>query len=443
MIEERLTTGILNMIRSRRAAPSVPESDLSVHCPAVSAPATLREARFSDFKEVAELKGRWGLFPDSLENWERLWSWNPALIQGQVERPIGWVLESDGRVVGYLGNISLLYHYGSRTLTAVTGSGFAVQPPYRALSLSLIAAFYRQKSVDLFLTTSAIEAVGKMARAFKSDPLPQADYETVLFWVLRPYPFAQGLMKKLRLSPLPSSVGATLAAFVFATNKILRKPSSRRLSSGLIVKEIGVHEIGDGFEALWAEKLNESPRLIADRSPSALRWHFEVPGDQGNARVFCCYERGELLGYAVVRSDLTPDGLRTSIIADMLARQDSPAILRALWAAVYDHANRAGSHILEAEGFPRSIREVFSESKPYRRKLPACPFYYKAADAALHKALSHGKEWYATPFDGDTTLMRPSYSTSTLLGDDSRAEIEDARRNAVPAVPERERTEVP
>ena len=40
---------------------------------------------------------------DSLENWKRLWKENPALLHGQIERPIGWVLEAAGVIVGYLG----------------------------------------------------------------------------------------------------------------------------------------------------------------------------------------------------------------------------------------------------------------------------------------------------------------------------------------------------
>src|SRR5207247_10052138 len=136
---------------------------------AAATPVRLREALFSDFSAVTNLQRSCCLAPHSFENWERLWRRNPALGQLQFERPIGWVLEVEGRLVGYLGNISLVYYYGDRALNAVTGCGFAVEPAYRAMSLSLVAAFYRQRSVDLYLTTTAIEAVGKIARALQSD----------------------------------------------------------------------------------------------------------------------------------------------------------------------------------------------------------------------------------------------------------------------------------
>jgi hypothetical protein len=61
--------------------------------------------------------------------------------------------------------------------------------------------------------------------------------------------------------------------------------------------------------------------------------------------------------------------------------------------------------VLEVIGFPEAIRTVLTESKPYVRRLPACPFYYRASDPELHRTLTRSSEWYACAFDGDTTMM--------------------------------------
>lgn len=377
------------------------------------APAKIREAQFSDFNAVAELKLRWGANPDSPENWERLWRRNPALVESKFERPIGWVLEAQGTVVGYLGNISLKCWYGDRVLSAVTAHGFVMDKAYRALSLSLTAAFFRQKSVDLFVSTSAIPSVGKIALAFKSSPLPQPDYETILFWVLQPHPFAQAFMRKMTSGPILSRTGGALAAFALGTDKVFRRRWPRTSAVSFNLSEISPSDIGEEFEDLWRAKLKESPRLLTDRSAAALRWHFEVPGDRGSAQVICCHKDKELIGYALVRSDTDPEnGLRKSTIADMVARNDDPAVVQALLVAAYKHTKRTGRHVLEVQGFPRGIREICSEWKPYRRKLPACPYYYKANDSVLHETLADPGAWYACPFDGDATLIRPSYASA-------------------------------
>lgn len=411
-LQEKITAAILTQIRSRRSSSSSPEQ-VSSQPSNTAAPAELREALFSDFYAVAELKNRWGLAADSIENWERLWRRNPALVQNGVQPPIGWVLEANGAIVGYLGNIPLQCRYGDRTLTAVAAHGFVVDAPYRAVGLSLAAAFFRQKSVDLYLSTSAIEGVGKIAVAFKSAPVPQADYDTVLFWVLQPYPFAQALMKKLNLGPTLSRVGSIVASVAVGTDRILRRRWPKPVSTAYTISEIGPNDIGEDFQALWDDKLKEGSRLLGDRTPAALRWHFEIPGDRGRARVICCRKNEELVGYAVVRSDTDlKNDLRKSVIADLLARQDDRAIVRALLTAAHEYAKQAGSYVLEMQGFPAGIRRVCSEWNPYRRKYPACPYYYKAADPVLHKVLSDGAAWYACPYDGDATLIRPSYSVA-------------------------------
>ncbi len=440
-IQEKIAASILRIIRARRKSASGQLNHRPSQFSGSLAPAALRDVVFSDFKAVAALKQRGGLAADSPENWQRLWQNNPALVH-PGGRPMGWVLEAGGVIVGYMGNISLVCRFGDKRLTAVASHGLVVDPCYRAIGVSLVAAFFRQKSVDLFLSTSAIESVGKIALAFKSSSLPQPDYDNVLFWVLQPRSFADALMKKLTLNPLVAGVGGSLTSFAVATDNILRRRRPRRSSELLAIREISTREIGDDFESLWMEKLNEDPRLLADRTPVTLRWHYEIPGDLGSVRVLCCYQDGKLVGYVVVRTDTDgKSGLSKSIIADLIARRDDPKVVRALFVAAYDHAKSVRSHVLEVTGFPPNIRSVCLQWNPYRRKLPACPFYYKAADPLLHQTLSKATAWYACPFDGDETLIRPSYSSFPLI-ETSGAQAQGRTGGSVCIAREQETSEV-
>jgi hypothetical protein len=411
---EKISTAILARIRKRRTSPSPADNN---HGPSTlePPPAKLREATFADFDGVSELKQRSGIVADSPENWTRLWRANPALAGTAANRPIGWVLEAGGEIVGYIGNISLQCRYGNKTLSAVATHGFCADPAYRAVALSLASAFYRQKSVDFFVSSSAIEVSGKMALAYKCAAVPQPEYDTVLFWVLRPHSFARILMKELAVRSAISPIASVFVALVVAGDRIFRRRWPTCASTALTVSDGGLNAIGSDIGELWTEKLKEATRLYADRAPEVLRWHFEIPGDRGSVRIFRCHEDGKLKGYAILRSDVDPrDGIRRSIIADLIAKQDDPAVVRALWVAAYEHAKAVGSEILEVQGYPSYIREVSSDWRPYRRKYPACPYYYRATDPELHKALSNPAAWYACPYDGDATLIRPSYPSSDV-----------------------------
>jgi hypothetical protein len=219
-------------------------------------------------------------------------------------------------------------------------------------------------------------------------------------------------MKKLSLAPSISFAAGILGSLAMTTDKILRRRWPR-LSTTHEVTEVAVSEIGDDFEDLWTQKLDEGLLLLAERTPATLRWHFQVPGDRGTVRVLCCSRNGRLIGYMVIRNE-QPDaaGLRKSLIADLLVKKDDPEVVEALFVAAYRHAEQAGSHILEVLGFPSSIQRVWAQWNPYTRRYPSSPFLYKAVDPLLHKKLSDGMTWYASLFDGDFSLIRPSYSTS-------------------------------
>lgn len=410
-LQEEISSAILTRIRARRKTPFVqPRERLAVCSP------KLRNATFSDFSQIARLKERAGLTSDSIANWERLWKHNPAIVCGNIPRPIGWVLEADGEIVGYLGNIPLRCYFRGRWLSAVAAHAFVVEPPYRAMALSLAGAFYGQEDVDLYLSTSAIESTGKLARLFKSAQVPQPDYDSVFFWVLRAYPFSRATLRKFHLPPVLSSIACLGLSLVFGTSAFLRGPSRKKFGKQMAVEAITLDAIDQGFLELWRHKTRDNSRLFADRHPDTLKWHFQIPGDRGSVVVLAC-RQGELLeGYAILRTDTNAQtGLRKSVIADMLVENDNCEIVRLLLSACYERAIKEGSDVLEAQGFPSQMREVFSESRPHSRRYPACPYYFKAADPELQKELDDATAWYACPYDGDTTLIRPSYPLESAV----------------------------
>ena len=162
-------------------------------------PAKQREVRFSDFESVARLKERGGLRKDNQENWCRLWQQNPALAVAKSQLSMGWVLETAQGIVGYQGNIPLLYQFGGRTLVAATAAGLVVEPAYRARCIVLLASFYRQRDVDLFVTTHTTASAASQLKALRAKALAQHDYDKVLFWVLDAHQFSKALAAEVRL----------------------------------------------------------------------------------------------------------------------------------------------------------------------------------------------------------------------------------------------------
>jgi hypothetical protein len=405
-LEKKLVGAVLNRIRERRDGSVGADILRAAESSRTSGALTLRNARLSDFQSIAELKGRYGIVVDPPDNWNRLWWSNPAIARMTSEPAIGWVLESQGRIVGYLGNIHLTYWYGCKPLDAAVGSGLVVEPSYRIFAMRLVKAFFEQKGVDLYLGTTVIEPVLKMSQCFGADLLPQIGCDLVYFWILRPYQFAESITKKVQLSEPFAHLSRLVLPFALRADRILRKRKPTGFSRRFLVTEKNIGEVGEELEAFWVEKRGERTRILADRSVRTLRWHFEIPGFQGTVRVIYCYGAEKLLGYAVVRTNSRDKaGLRRTKVADILASRDDPDVLRALVVAAYARAARDGSDLLEIGCAPVEVQVAIAGWKPYVRSLPSPQFFYKAADQQVHQALALGSAWYASAYDGDTTLM--------------------------------------
>ncbi len=402
-----LTSKIADRLLSRIRTRSEEVADSRADGPTDSGPAgavSLREAQFADFANVSAMNRRLGQGADSLQNWYRLWRDNPALQRGRAPG-IGWLLESGGAVVGFLGSIPLEYSFGGASLAAAATCRLAVEPAYRSSTPLLVTSFFRQKDVDLFLNTTATPAAGKIVAALRAIQLPQPDYGRVLFWVLRPRKFMHAVLQRTGFNQTLTAFGSSAGALALGGDIAVRRRVPRGNASKYSVRGVELNELDREFEAFWAEQEKNPTRLFAKRSAEIMRWHFQPPGSAKVAKVLGCYASDRLLGYAVVRHEPpAKEGLVRSAIADLMVNDGDPAIVDSLLAAAYQSAKAAGSDVLEIIGFPEKIRSSFLKWRPYSRDYPACPYFYKTRDRQLQEKLSSADAWYACPFDGDATL---------------------------------------
>ena len=71
----------------------------------------IREAQFADCQAVLKLQRSVGYLGILQEDWNWLWEENPAYSSASPKMPIGWVMEANGEIVGYLGNLPSSYRY--------------------------------------------------------------------------------------------------------------------------------------------------------------------------------------------------------------------------------------------------------------------------------------------------------------------------------------------
>jgi len=365
-------------------------------------PPKFREATFEDYPQIAALESRYGLNPKSYEEWKHLWVANPA-YQNFPRWPIGWVGENDDKeIVGCVSNIPLAYEFNGEPLVVATSRSFVVDSRYRAYSLSLLAHFFNQKNVDLFLNTTVNAQALKLQEVFRAARVPTGTWNRSAFWITSYRAFSASLLAKSRV------YGASLLSYPASAGLFLRD----KLRSGMW-QSAGHHtpvslcsRFDDRFNVFWERiRKQNSNRLLAVRSREILEWHFQYALAKNRAWVLTSSNGDELSAYAIFcRQDNPGLELERMRLVDFQALDGQAELLKPMLLHALEMCQREGIHMMEAIGFSAEKERAIEGANPYYRELASWRYFYRATDRQLALSLQNPGAWDPTCFDGDSSL---------------------------------------
>ena len=365
-------------------------------------------ARFLTSDDLAGLvdfwqrNGRSGVV--DVASWQRRWSHNGIMAEAGPPLPIGWVLETkEGRIVGHLGNLALLYDFRGRRLRAAAASDWHVEPAQRTASLQLLSRFFGQSDVALFLNAFATDVASKAWMAFGGRKVPSPGSDDPLFRIIKYAAFGQSVFRR-KGWPMAGLFGALAGGALRAGDAVGTLAGRRRTAVGVTVRAAG--EFDARFDDFWARLRRESERLLLVRERKHLDWHFKDFLATQRGWITVCERDGGMAGYAVfVRKDNREIGVSRAWVADLQAvGPDQEPVLRTLLAAGAEECRRRGIHMIEAVGFSAGKREAIRTIFPRQRRFAQWPFLYRARDAVLAEGLAQPAVWDVCIMDGADAL---------------------------------------
>jgi hypothetical protein len=363
----------------------------------------LRTASLDDYPRIQLLESSHGLLTLSEQDWRNLWLTNPLRHRIGESWPIGWVLENEaGALVGSLTNVPSLYTYRGRALIAATGRAWVVEPEYRATALWLMDEYFNQEGADLFINNTVNSLAVDPFSEFGSSRIPLGDWETAPYWITGYRGFAATALRLTR-TPLPGMLARPAAAALWLKDSLTVGAIPPHSKSATVAEACAFDARFDGF---WDELVTRNPvRLLSLRDSQTLSWHFAASLRQGHVRIFTATLRGRLRAYCILkRQDHPPSGLRRMRLVDFQCLETEEDLLPGLLRAAMRCCGEEGIHVLEHVGGNLPKMRALDRYAPYRRKLAAWPFYYKAADPALDAELKEPLAWDPSAFDGDASL---------------------------------------
>ena len=367
--------------------------------------AKVREASFADHAGISALQLRNGLEPAPDDEWEGLWTRNPAYLEVKDRWPIGWVVESEaGEIVGYIGNIPLAYHFRGRPIRATSPCGWAVDPPYRRDALRMLGRVASQPGIDLIMCTTVGPAAEPIWRLLEVRT-PVGTWDRSQFWIVGYRGFAQSLLRS-RSVPMPAALSYPAALALFCSDVVR--------GTGLFLRGAAAHtpeiEIRNEFDArfddFWRElRRQKSEVLMADRSRATLEWHFRSTLKAGTVWICTVNDGPRLAAYAIFeRRDRAEFGLRRLRITDFQALAGFEWTISSILQRMLAWSRERRFHMLENSGCWLARLDLPPIHAPRQRRLPSWAYYYKSLDPELSEALKSASAWAPSAYDGDTSL---------------------------------------
>ncbi len=361
----------------------------------------LRLASLDDYDRIAQLEGRSGLASMPRDDWRNLWLNNPLWPRLGKKWPVGWLLEdASGRLVGSLVNIPTLYTFRGRELVCANGRGWVTAPEFRGFALWLMSEYFDQPGADLFINTTVAPSA---APAFStlSDRVPLGDFETIAYWVTGYRGFAKKALQKLHV-PAAGLFACPAAAALWLKDGLTAK-SLPAVSASIVIESANAFDAR--FDAFWNELAGQNPdKLLGLRDSRSLAWHFGGQQRAGRLWIITAARRGLLRAYAIFKRQDQGDGVRRMQLVDYQTLEPDEDLLPGLLQVALRRSASENLYVLEHVGCGLPKRASFDDYAPYRRKLPCWPFYYRAADSAIHADLAKPEAWDPSTFDGDASF---------------------------------------
>ncbi|MGV3579750.1 N-acetyltransferase [Brevundimonas sp.] len=335
------------------------------------------------------------------ERSEAGWSWleaNPARLERGA--PAGWLLETeDGEPAGFAGNFVQRFHHEDEVLYGATGFSIIVTPKARGGSRKLITAFTNQPGLFAHYTFNANAVSAPLYKRYGMVPWPSETHALKLSWRIDALACAEGRVWREIDRRVPRLTEARQERLL---NPRLHEPDALTLPHGVSV--LTDLEDDSRFAGFWAA-LKAEGRIVADRSPAALRWRLADPDLTLRPLLLSYSCDARVRGYAMAMmskgNPIEPPMLE---IIDLIALEGEPQAVPTLMQALLMNARSMGAAKLRIQMVsPDLLRRLGPLADSARREGGWGHCHVKFGPNAPGAAV-----WSPTPFDADYGIcLRP------------------------------------
>jgi len=360
---------------------------------------SIRLATDKDGLEICKLLKKLGLqLPDDtngmISHWKRTWEQNPYYQTFKEEIVYGWVMEHNGRIVGFFGSIPRVYKLNSKLFRVSIASQWGVEKDFRSFTSLLCDRYFKENTLPLKLVTTAIKPTGRIFERYGGNKIPNENLGLV-------YMIPISLLKLISLK-FKSNVAKSF--FDILNNIFPWKFQYKIIRKNKNISEIRIESPPHDFDIFLNNFCDQRTGLVALRTTEIIKWHSSDNTNKSQKKHFVYSENEKTIGYASITWEYLKNDLnilRFKII-DVLALSLKVKKLILKELIRYTYQNKAD--ILEIHHPGMIAKNEIPSLLVLQRKHNHFPLYYQTSDENLEEILKQENNWNMSPFDGDTSL---------------------------------------
>lgn len=332
------------------------------------------------------------------------WDWalfdNPARLALGAEA--GWVLEAGERIVGFLGNLPMRYHWQGGAIWGATCTSYLVEEAWRSQSTALLRAFAAQPGVMFVHSATANDNSAPVYRLFRFSPRAEVQAEQRLRWIADDAALIRRGLSQLGW-PALAAAAAHAAPALRAARRALGVASAPGSGNGWIVQRVDTQGPGPDWDD-WAAAVTARGELCVDRSARILRWRLGDPDPAEDVALLTLRTpAGEMRGMCMLRVlPRMPWVTPKAEIMDWALLPDTPREAAAqLLREALSWARGWGVAVVDAKRFTGEAGDCLASLGARVDPLPAQAVWTLARDADLEATLKRPRGWTMTGADSD------------------------------------------
>jgi hypothetical protein len=359
----------------------------------------VREVKFEDLDQVDSFLIKNQEDSIDIQTLKKIFLKNPHTEKFK-EIPLGWLIEVDNDIVGFVGNIPKLYKKKDKYFFVSIFTTWVVNKNYRFSSMLLLTKYLKQSNIDLFINTTANVEAYKAWKAIGAEEIPLKSVGEVEFHIINTENFLKSFFnkKKIRLNIVFIKLFSIIFKIIFYFKINFHKIYQNKY------EYIITHKIDDELNN-FIKTNNVNNKYFGELiSKETLSWNIDCRTKNNKYWITKIYDQKKLAGFSICFGNINKvNGHKKCFLGFVLLNENNDeSYFSSLIKLCISESKNNNYDSIEFKNFNKKYKNYLKKFFFFKREYKNKPYLYKLGKNYKDSIdFTDESNWNVSLLDGD------------------------------------------